>query len=291
MENDRDFTNSRESLGMRLLTLQPVELLRAEYGETGVGRNLLRRIVRHNPHDDVVENFFRNFGYCKQHVYILRHNTPLTNVPKGFLTDKIRHHNIARDQSSRYESEYLIEMNYQFLEVVNNSNSDKFLKHYWPVKIVLTPNMIQVRVVIMEKSMRNSSNLIFRGRDLEEERIVSQVCSNTNVTEPNRVVDLTRGIKYLWENNDIDSLKVEHKNSSSVDTARMDTGLTYKQSYPEEYERIKTQPLKKMFFQGLNPQLPLKFTCDPEYGYLGVMTYQSDNEFVDRLIDQIIAHN
>ena len=292
MSQDRNFTNSKEVVISRLLELLPLDFVKKEYSVAGHRNKVYKQVIKKTSETDIYEDFLRNMSFCHQHIHMFKHScSDISKIGTSSLSKNVVYSNVINKGASRKEVEYLLEVRYYFTEVINQTAKEKFLKFLWPVMIILTSSHIEIRIITMEKNMKSSATLLFRERDLEEDGIISEICRNTGITKPDRFLDITKGVKLLWNNDMIDAPRVEHKNSKSTDLAKMDGDLTYKKSYPAEYAKIIKQPLRRMGFYGLDKKLPLAFVCEPEEGYLGFSRFQNDISSIDALIDEILRRN
>jgi len=292
MSQDKNFTNSKEVVLSRLLELLPLDFVKKEYDASGNRDKAYKQVIKNTSETDIYEDFLRNMSFCHQHIHMFTHScADISKIGTDSLSNSVVYSNVVDKGASRKEIEYLLEVRYYFTEVISQTAKEKFLKYLWPVKIILTSTHLEIRIITMEKNMKSSANLLFRERNLEEEGIIAEICRNTGITKPDRFLDLTKGVKSLWDDDIIDAPRVEHKNSKSTDLAKMDGDLTYKKSYPAEYAKIIKQPLRRMGFYGLSKKLPLAFVCEPEEGYLGFTRFQSDIFSIDALIDEILRRN
>lgn len=72
----------------------------------------------------------------------------------------------------------------------------------------------------------------------------------------------------------------------------MDTGLTFKQTYPERYKEIIKHPLKRMmFYVQKKKEWPYIFNIDASEGYLGFFRFQDDMNGVGDFTDELLRRN
>lgn len=289
------FKNADSDVARRLIQLIPLETLKKEYAVKGASPKVYDDIVARHTVDDLKEDALRLFGHCRQHIYFFRHTATPGKHDRVFLDGNVECQNLSLATAEQLEIEYLLNLQLKFIEVNNQTALHREVRYWWPVKILLHRNILQVRLVIMEMSQRSKNGLHFDGRNLDDQEIVDLVTNSLRRYSPVEALDLNKGIKYLWDNDIVDGLHVAHKKAKSAEVSSMDTGFTFKKQYPTQYKGIIAEPLTKTAFvvldKGIALQLPNGFAAEPTRGYLAFHRLQDDPCAVERLVKLILDNN
>jgi hypothetical protein len=127
----------------------------------------------------------------------------------------------------------------------------------------------------------------------DEDEVLRKVLAKFEAHYTVERVDFNKGIKKLWDNNDIDCHKIQWRKSASIAIEVMDGNLTFKQKYPTEYLEIIKAPIENTTWKYLQDDRALcdKFTANPTKGTLGISHFPDDDNQVSNVITRILTNN
>lgn len=289
------FKNADSDVARRLIQLIPLEILKKEYGIKGSSSKVYDDIIAGHTVADLKEDALRLFGHSRQHIYFFKHSATPGKHDRAFFDSNVEFQNLALATAEQLEIEYLLKLQLKFVEVNNQTATHREVRYWWPVKVLLHRNILQIRLVIMEMSQRSKNGLHFDGRSIDDQQIVDLVTNSLRRYSPVEPLDLNKGIKYLWDKDIVDGLHVAHKKAKSAEISYMDAGFTFKKQYPAQYKGLVAEPLTKTTFIFLdaakNPSLPNGFAAEPTKGYLAFHRLQEDAGAVDSLVKLILDNN
>ncbi len=273
--------------------MYPVDLLKETYDAKGVWGDVVEAILKKTNVNDIKEDALRLMGHCRQHVFVFGHDLKAGNLPKKVLTQNIECENLSVDKTDKTEIEYLLTNKYHFFEVKGESAIAHKSFNWWPVKIVVQPGYLQLRVTIAERHNKTEPPFYFKERDLDEKIIVGSVHAALGAKAGLFPVDLNRGLKKVWESNVIDSKFVTRKGDKSVDTSAMNTGFTFKKDLPGRYKELVADPLRKSVFEATSDKdgLPPSFAIDAEEGFVAFRGFPRREDAINKIMDLLIQNN
>jgi hypothetical protein len=288
-----DFDNSPSKITSRLLEMYPVEVLKAEYEVTGVWGDVVEQILKKTTINDLKEDALRLMGHCRQHVFVFRHDLKAGQLPNKILTQNTECENLSVDTHDRKEIEYLLLNKYHFVQVKGNTAIHHRSFNWWPVKIVVRPGYLELRITIAERHNKSEPPFFYSERDFDEKSIVGVMFAAIGHKIGLLPVDLNRGLKKVWESNIIDSKFITRKGAKSVDTSLMDVGYTFKKDFPERYNDLIADPLRKSVFESTNEKdgLPPSFHIDAEQGFLAFRGFPRRDDAINKIMDLLIKNN
>ncbi len=288
--------NSPTELNSRLLRLFPVEVLKKEFQLTKKTRDeIIEEIVR-SQSSAAIEVFVKNnFEYTKQHVFLYKGS-------KGFQDLFSNSPSILGGTKSTISkaSGTIFTLINQEHEVIlapgtTTNYSKKIINYPQPCKIEIEKDLLKVRLTILERNPANSLqkfNVVKFKRIKDDFSIIERIVADysKNLIQLN-VVDINKGIKWLWDKDYIDAKYVKYKRHSSTATETMDEDFTLKVKYPGRYSEIIQTPLRKHAFRFLiDTQDHCDFETDPTGGQIAFNKYSSKTQ-VNNVIDKITSNN
>jgi hypothetical protein len=286
------FDNSDSKVAQRLLELYPLDTLRAEYGEKGDTEQVTNAIVAKHTIADIKSDCLRLMGHCRQHLYFFEHPLKAGQLPNQFFGHNVEEKQVVTETADCIDQEYLLRLSYEFVEVVGQTAKPRSLWLWWPVKIVVSPKLLQVRVTIMERDTRLGKGIYYDSRSIDDQGILLSVRAGFGAGVPVLPLDINKGVKALWDAKDmIDSSFAAHKTANSIDTSEMDTGRTIKKDAPDKYKKMLSEPLRKSVFRSEIDTLPYAFATEPCAGRIAVRRYNEDENAVSQLIQEILKRN
>jgi len=283
--------NSQTEINKRLLKSFSVNALKEVFNLTGSTERqegLLQVITSSNSEDIIYDEIFKHFSLLKQHIYLYEF--------KGAFNDNWldKHPNIFSKvavSKSNYIYNLLIPVTYEAYNKSLGVNVEfKFLV---PVQIIRKKTILIFHINILERDISTitTDKILGATRDLNDAKILDDIIKYANPIQVFRY-DLNRGIKYLWENDEIDALKVKFKNAKSISHEVMDEQNLVKKEYPAKYKELIKQPLHQTTFRVLIQQnLVHYFTVDATLGTFNFYVYPKHLNGINDLIDLVLKNN
>ena len=103
--------------------------------------------------------------------------------------------------------------------------------------------------------------------------------------------DLNKGIKKLWADGYIESIRSRFKKQYSTSSETMDEERGIKEHYPDLYAIMQEAPLYTTLFEVNDEENSVGiFSADPSHGIMGFTSY-SERGDTDAIIEKIISNN
>ena len=279
--------NSKEELLERTLEAFPHDLLKHHFDVDGKKDETVKKITQQNS-SEIVKEFlcdFFNFLHLNISVYELN-----SKIPKS--VKKIMNGECIKFKSSKKYKEwiYLHKTTIDFYDTKEGkSNSIEFLI---PVKIINKGK----KLIIYQNIFKRDINSYFEQTIFLEKRKNIELGVIDNIKHHYNksifILDLNKGVKYLWEKDFIDAKVVKHRESKSIRQDRMDEDYLYKASYPDEWEDLMKTPIQKTKFKSLSSDISLDhFDCNPSTGFVGVSFHPNSDDEIVSLINLILKYN
>lgn len=280
--------NSEIEILKRALEKFPVAYLK-DYFDLNMPKNqLINHIISANGETIVRDFIYNNFGMLKQHVYLFELNNV---IPNGFSFRGITIYSdtstsVTRTIFTSYYTEHKVyNYNQRILESI------MFLV---PCKIVFTRNYIAIYLNIQENQPSSyfSDKVSSLGKTIDDRYIIENIKDSLPSGTTFTPLDLNRGLKYLWEHDEIDGRFVGRRENESLVNETMDEDKLFKVTYPDKYEEVKTMVLTKLSFRSLNGSILIsKFVTKPVDGFVSFNIFPQTITSIDDLIDLILQHN
>jgi len=290
--SDAMFDNSGSKIARRLLEMYPLDVLRSEYDVKGDTEAVTEAIIAKTTIADLKLDCLRLMGHCRQHIYLFGHPLKAGQLPRVFFGNNVEEKQVADEKDTCVDHEYLLKLTYQFVEVIGQTAKNRVLHLWWPLKLIIAPGLLQIRVTIMERNTRIGKGIYFDNRDIDDEGVIQSVMAGFGAGVQVIPLDITKGVKGLWDEKDtIDSPYASHKTANSIDTSEMDKGQTIKKHAPERFKKMMAEPLRKSVFRSEIDTLPYAFATEPDKGKIAVRRFCEDPDSVNQLIREILNRN
>lgn len=250
--------------------------------------DLLTTIVATHTTSQLYDIVFNHFSLLKQYVYVYEF--------KGSLNDDwLNNHTsfVNTNKSTRNHSIFnlLVPISY---EGYNKTKGEiDYFNFLLPVQIHKKKNIITIHINILERdiSVLTTDKILGAKRDLNDIAIINTIVP---FAQPIPLIkyDLNKGIKYLWENDEIDALKVQYKKDSSTSLETMDAGMLIKKHMPVLYSELIKTPIRETIFKILiKKNLVNYFAINPTYGIINFSVYPQYLNGTNDLIDFVLQNN
>ncbi|HEY1037761.1 MAG TPA: hypothetical protein VGF30_00070 [Bacteroidia bacterium] len=281
--------NGHKQIVSRAIDLFPVKFVRDHFKGT------ITEIIQKHTAAELNSFIYSNLGSTKQHVYLFTSDKTYAamapdkrNLPAGIevMTE------VALNNGMKWNCKIDVE----YKVILNNPIAEVSVKFDQPVSISFEDKHVIVQFTILE---RNISKIVENRSVIQSSRLVSEDIILNKIVEflrtycDLRINDVNKGIKKIWEEDLIDSVKVEYKKNKSTATESMDGSYTLKEQYPEVYKELLKGPIEKTVFKYIidNENFPEHFTANPSYGELSFVLYPKNPNQVKNVIDKIISSN
>lgn len=282
--------NSRSEILGRLLKSYPVNLLRSDFDIKGRGQwEVIDTILVNENHEAIYNYCFEQFGHIKQHGYIFQANDiDLDNFELGNGYDII-----FRGNEDGWRLFGLMKpIEYMYF----NLNEQRYERMIFncPIMIKVNGESLSVSLGIMEKNVNSytADQALGLKKSLEEHTIIQNIEDSLRFrgARLNRL-DITKGLKTIWQEEFIACLKVVFKKAKSTSSETMDEEFTLKEIYPEIYEDIMSKPIETQLFKFIKDGYVKKFKIEPMQGRLTFSTFTSTNDAIRHTIELILSKN
>lgn len=233
-----------------------------------------------------------SFGLLHQHVFLFHWEPPEDeglNPSEIFDEEPVRENDVGRE----HHYYYLLERNYQlYLDPLEKDE----LVFSWPIKVVTADDHVRVHFTIMAKSPSayvNDNKTVVKSIPYpDEDKLLDDFHATDGLIGRAHRMDINRGIKALWDVDDIDSPNVKYKREKATSKDVMDESFTVKQDDPELYEALENKALfKTQFLLTVDDPCARYFVVNPSKGKVTFRRYSSTTDCVDSVIRRIIEAN
>jgi len=281
--------NSEIEILKRALEKFPVAYLKDHFDLNMSKDQLINHVILTSGETVVRDFIYNNFGMLKQHVYLFELNNA---IPSGF---NFRGLTIYSDTTTTSGTRIIYTSYYTEHSVYNFATDTKdTIKFLVPCKIVINRNRLAIHLNIQENQPSSyfSDKVRSLGKTIDDKHILENIKgllpSGTSVTS----LDLNRGLKYLWEHDEIDGRFVGRRENESHVNETMDEDKLFKVTYPDKYNEVKTKVLTKLNFRSLNSSILIsKFVTKPVEGFVSFNIFPQTITSIDDIIDLILQHN
>jgi hypothetical protein len=229
----------------------------------------------------VAEFVDSHLGCCKQHVYVFSHDG------SAKLPDDIADGEKVLDVDGKHAL-YLSRAKYTV--VLRDPLEEETLEFLWPIRVELThqsQHSLIVRFVVLEKNVSSyfERPAYVAGKSLTEETVLAGIAGGLTAA------DLNKGIKKLWADGYIESIRSRFKKKYSMSSETMDEERGIKEHYPELYAIMQEAPLYTTLFEVNDEKNSVdNFSADPSHGIIGFTSYSEKGD-TDAIIRKIISNN
>jgi len=278
--------NSNEELYERLLEAFPVDLLRDYFELPGKKEEVIAKIVNNHIISDIDNFIYGHYGHLHQHIYNRELSKTIDTSKKDIIHGKLLNH---KHTSTKGEWIYLHKTRYQYWDT--KSSTYEYLEFLIPVKIKIKGKTMSVSYNTLSRDIKvYFQHTIFptKSPDIAEDVIGDFKNNYSGVVF---LLDLNKGIKYLWENDYLDGMVVQNRKAKSIRRDRMDENFLYKVAYPKDWDNLMLTPIQKTRFKVLKEIDMEHFECNPTTGYLNIGLFSQDADTIDDLLNLILKYN
>ena len=288
--------NTQSDIDQRLLRLFPVKVLKDHFQLDGTQAEMLK-VLRKQYNTSSVQMFVnQNFGYLKQHVYIIRltkpcsvsrFNTGVQPFPLG-----IAFHGVPPIRSYisfpivKYTGFYEAAIGYKRFEVdFWQPTKLEFIDDY---TVVYYAGIIEKNVSAYVEGVKKAFNVQKSNND----DFLDVILKYFAPYGPS-LCDFNKGIKSLTDSDTLDFLAIKYKNTYSLTHEVMDGSKTFKKVYPKEYIALISKPIQKSNFRYLKEDQTLiqHFSADPCQGTINVPIFPDHLNQVSNVVTEILRNN
>lgn len=224
----------------------------------------------------------KNFGRCRQHVYIL--NEPDNNPnPWVAVPD-------AEILSQDAEGRVLAITKAVFSIFLRDPLEESSVEFLWPMRVSRVSGYMVFSFIVLERNpcVYFDRDCYQSARSIDERGILMRL-EGAGFTR----ADLHKGIKALWEAGFMDSCRTRYKKPLSTASEAMDEERGIREFNPELYEQLQNATLFATLFQ-VHPEEKCdvdQFQVDPSQGYIAFPRYTEGAGDSDEVVDRILKSN
>lgn len=283
--------NSDSEINKRLLKAFSVDALKEVFNLTNSKERqagLLSGIIKSN-NDTIINNtVFKNFSLLKQHVYLYEFKGALND---NWLDKHPAFVSMQKIANSHSIFNLLIPVKY---EGYNKAKRDVEEFHFLvPVQIHKKKTVLIIHINILERDISTitSDKILNPTRDINDENILATIIPFANPVHLYKY-DLNKGIKQLWDVDEVDALKVKFKKAKSTSHEVMDEDNLIKKDMPHVYAELIKTPLRHTTFKILKKKnLVNFFIIDPSTGIFNFSVFPQHLNGINDLIDLVLTNN
>lgn len=285
--------NTGRDLMKRLLHLLPVQTIKSEYNLVGNAEDVIDVVIGSQTQTSIKNFIFNNYALTRQNIYIYDLSR---NFSKQVFNSSIFPFSVENPRTVQGEFVFHCLPKTQFNVYLSNPIASEELHFFHPVTVRIANRRL---IIHFTKLVKNVSHYFAGNRmakkanqiNTEEDilRLILEFFANYTPTS----TDINRGVKYLWDIDDVDSYRIQWRKSFSSATEVMDGTMTFKEKYPPEYQQIVQSPLVKTVFKYLldDDYLCKQFTTDPENGQISINQFSDNLNQVNNVVSKILANN
>jgi hypothetical protein len=284
--------NSDLEINKRLLKAFSVESLKAVFNLTGSKERqpgLITGITKSHNSKIINDTVFKNFSLLKQYVYLYE--------VKGVLNDQWLDNHPAFLSKQKINNSHLI---FNLLVPVKyegyNKTQGKTVEFEFlvPVQIHKKKTVLIIHINILERDIATitTDKIYSSNRDINDEKILEGIIPYANPAILFKL-DLNKGIKKLWDIDDIDAIKINYKKAKSTSLEVMDENAGgIKKEMPLLYAQIIKTPLRQATFRVLkHKHLMNFFIVNPSAGTFQISVFPQHLNGINDLIDLVLTNN
>ena len=267
----------------RLVELYPLSNIRGAFPALkGTKDEICSTIAEQRDYGSIVNFLDEHFSCCKQHVYVFTRESDAEGLP-ATLTDASKIFGAVGEHA-------LYVARVQYSVVLRDPLEETTLDFLWPVRVELIPNHVIARLVVLEK---NLSSYFDRPSYLQARSIDEKTLLHDLDVLQIKPADLHKGIKALWGEGFMDSIRAKYKKPISMAQEVMDEERGIREYNPELYETLQEVPLLNMLFViPRDKECSVSaFLADPGAGYLAFPRYSERKGDTDYVVRSILERN
>lgn len=269
----------------------PVKILKDRWsGAKGTKDAVCSTIAADAKWSEIIDFVDRYFGCCKQHVHVLKQDSPIRKLPTAGTSSGERV--LERIEKNHGSGLYFFWA--EFTAVMTEPYEKTTLKFIWPLRLDFDKDAVLVRLVILEKNLKahlKDRDFVAAQKVTDEENIVGSVIGGLECHVSG--IDLHKGIKKLWQQDVIDCIRVRHKEPYSLNITIMDEERGIRETNPELYQTLLKSSLISATFRVKSTKLSdvSHFAVEPSKGYLAFPRYTEHEGDTDNVVREILKHN
>ncbi|WP_147278060.1 hypothetical protein [Flavobacterium sp. AG291] len=248
---------------------------------------LINRVIEGNTLDIILKTVFDNFSLLKQHVYIYDfRGTVAPNLLSG-------HPYFISTETSGGQQIF----NLLFPIVVEfynkDSKAEEAVDFLVPVQIRRKGTRFIVAINILERDIAAliDNKIVGAKRNMEDNDILNSFAESVRPIQLSPC-DLNKGIKDLWDKEEIDASKAKVTMAKSVRTETLHGDFLLKRDLPAEYLKIIKDPIGRTTFEVLKQNHSVDaFVADPTKGIVYFAIFPKQHMATTDLIDLILSKN
>jgi hypothetical protein len=284
--------NLARDLHRRLLHLFPIKVVKEYFHAQGNADEAIEIITGNNAGPAIKEFARQHYLQTKQNIYVFELDKQFKKA-KNYddFPEKIEFESVSPDEICFYlfpKTTFSIYLNTPAVEelsflspatvrfqgkimIVHFTKLNKNEKYYFPED--KSPR---------KKSVENDEPVILGS--------ILHYFSDSYTVDP---LDLNKGVKHLWEKDEIDCPRLQYRDTDSINTVNMNEDKTYKEKYPAAYKMISQAPMNKTSFIYLKKDeyLCAGFTVDPSDGFISITSSPKNPNQVSNVISKILTNN
>jgi hypothetical protein len=285
--------NNKRDLLKRLLSLFPIKLLKEYFKETGNSEDVIESITGSKTRPALIDFVFSNYSSTRQNIYIF-------DLDKNFnraVIDATFPLTIEKENLIGNEYTFLCLPQTEFSVYLSNPTDKDDLYFLQPVHIIIDKKSLVFIFTKLEKNVHTYFPEVREAKRAsvvnDEENTLKKLLSFFGLHYTVTPTNFNKGIKTLWDKDDIDCYKIQWRNPHSTSTVTMDGTLTYKQKYPVDYNKIVLTQLSKSVWKYLltDDYLCDGFTADPSIGEISITKFPKLPNQVKNVITKILTNN
>lgn len=284
--------NAARDLKKRLLHLFPLKTIKDYFNVKGNFEDVIEELS--------VKTMDTLIQFSLDNSNITRQNISLFTLDSNFTRNEIDDtfpFKIEKESHGHGEYTFLCLPKTTFSVYLSNPVEKEDLIFYQPVIIRLSGKSMIIHFTKLEKSVASYYEYNREAKKATvintQESILALILNYLSESYTIEPADFNKGIKKLWHVDDIDCFKIQSQNPFSVKVETMNGDLTFKEKYPEEYERIILTPLNSAQWKYLKDDEYLceGFTADPSAGQISITKSPKNVNQVTNVISKILAGN
>jgi len=279
-----------------LLQMYPVSALRETWGTTkGMKKDeLIASVIGTIPERAIVEFCRIHQPLTKQRIMLFDNQGDSLNAFADPLID-LDSRTYFNRTAQEIEEFYILTVTYEAL-VGGPTYEPQQFDFPWPVRIVINSKHTIVTFTIIEKTLTPylppNKSAVNVHKAYDEDDVCSRLIQRLPSPSWLNRCDLHRGVKALWEADEIDAAYVGWKEDISTDTKTMDAKHLMKRDNPAAYAKAMAAPLLKSVFKTVSQsKFPPIFTVAPLDGEVSLHRHSETLTEVQNVVRAILAAN
>jgi hypothetical protein len=286
--------STQQELLEHLLKLYPIKAVKNHFNFKGTATDVITDILKNHKAAEIRNFATSNFILTKQNIHLFHLSRPFNKK----LFDSINFpYTISHENTNGAKTTLVFFIKVEFSVFVDNPPGKEDIEFLQPVSLVFENKTLRVHFTKLKKNVQSyfsdSRNpKLLRIKNSDSDTIPKILQSVSTAFQPN-FIDINRGIKKLWADDEIDCRKLKWRDHHSLELTLMDEEETFKVAYPERYEEVALAPIEQSVFSYLKEDdyLCSLFGVNPSFGQLNISKFPKDSDQVSNVIEKILANN